>query len=847
MTSAAVIIKALGGSAHTGMCRCPAHDDSKPSLHVVEKSGKVLYKCFAGCSQAAVTNVLRGRHLLPKKSATQHAQQLNDEVEQGRRAEQDQAAIKAKHRWRNAQAASSLHPYLAHKGVAPDGLKMEAWHDGRNPLLVPLYDEKGKLRNLQLIYVSGEKRFLRGGQVKNTHYWISRPEDGESNTICIAEGLATGKSAFDASQFATIVSFGKGNLLAVAKWVRDKYHGHKIVVLADDDGGDGVEKAHEAARAVTGLVAVPEFGKERQRDDADFNDLAQCAGLREVKRQINAAVEPDPAPERDPDEKKGETQALTLVMLAPTELFRTKDQVGYADIIVNGQRETWPINSTGFKLWLMHQYWAKTQRTASSEAVRQALEMIEAKARFDAGVPVREVFVRVGHLNGKIYIDLCDEGWRAVEVAPEGWRVVDQPPVRFRRAPGMLPLPEPQHGGSVEELRPFINVKAGGNEKKISDKDFVLVVAWLLAAFSEGPFPILKVWGEPGAAKSTLTEVLRSLVDPHKVTRRRLPREERDLFIAANNAWALTYDNLSQVPEWLSNALCTMATGGGFATRALYKDHEEQLFDAKRPVIINGVENFITKHDLADRTILLELPFIPADERQREREFKDKFEARRPRILGALLDVVAHGLRAFPEVPEEDWPRMADFAHWITACESALWEPGTFRKAYDTNRKKATQSAIDDDLVATALRGFINEDESEWTGTTAELLNALTERIGEKQAKEKDWPQTPRALTGRLEKARGGLRLVGITIEQAGRTNKGRVLKIKPNLDDVRRSGKDRHNRHDRHFDRNHKAISRDGSRDGRRDDRPTRHSASERLHADTRTAPTRDRHVLGT
>ena len=811
------IVEGLRGSISTGKCLCPAHDDHNPSLDVSTKGGKVLFKCRAGCSQDAVIGALKVRRLWSSKSKSTTERELrlpDDEIEDRRQAERDRAAVEAKRRWEDAEPASESHPYCKGRGVRPGALKVESWRGGAKPLLVPMRDEESKLVNLQIIHEDGKKHSIKGGQHKDTHYWIAAPEKVKSKTICIAEGWATGRSARDATRHSTIVTFGKSNLLSVTRWVRQKYPNHKVIVLADDDGGNGVAMAIEAARAVNGFVAIPEFGKNRNKGHNDFNDLAQIADLNEVKRQIDHAREPDDE-EKKPDDKAKETQALTLMNLSSMAPFRADDHVGYVDVTVKGHRETQRIKSINFKRWLMHQYWLNTGQTASSEAVRQAVEMIEAKALFDSDVPVREVFVRVGSQEGKVYIDLCDDQWRAIEVTQEGWHVVNDPPVRFRRARGMLPLPEPEQGGSIEELRPFVNVRSDGDGQTISDKDFVLVVAWLLAAYRDGPFPILKVWGEPGAAKSTMTEVLRALVDPQRATRRRFPKEDRDLFIAANNARVLSYDNVSAIPEWLSNSLCTIATGGGFAARALYTDEDEQLFVAKRPVIINAVENFVTKHDLANRMILLELPFIPASERQREKEFKDKFQAKRPRILGALLDVVAQGLKHFPSVPEEDWPRMADFAHWIAACEPAMWEPGTFRRAYDVNRKKATQSAIDDDLVATALRGFIGQEKSDWTGTQAELLEGLTKFVGAEQAKGKDWPQNPRALTGRIEKARGALRLIGITIRYGRRTNRGRLVTIRPDLDDVRRSSKDHHNRHDRHFDRDHREIRGDVARDG--------------------------------
>ena len=166
-----------------------------------------------------------------------------------------------------------------------------------------------------------------------------------------------------------------------------------------------------------------------------------------------------------------------------------------------------------------------------------------------------------------------------------------------------------------------------------------------------------------------------------------MPREERDLFIAANNGHVLAFDNLSALPPWLSDTLCRLASGGGFAVRQLYTDQDEVLFDAARPVILNGIEDVITRPDLADRALFLTLPSISEAQRRPEKELWREFELARPRLLGALLDAASHGLRALPHVRLDRLPRMADFALWAAACETALWPSGTFARAYDANRR----------------------------------------------------------------------------------------------------------------------------------------------------------------
>ena len=472
---------------------------------------------------------------------------------------------------------------------------------------------------------------------------------------------------------------------------------------------------------------------------------------------------------------RGPKQADILIALASAaELFHTPDGTGFADLDINGHRETWPIRSKGFRRWLARRFFEATQGAPSSEALQSALNVIEAKAHFDA--PERVVHVRVGGLDERLYLDLGDANWRAVEIDATRWRVIDKPPARFRRAAGMQPLPVPVAGGSIEVLRSFLNVQ--------SDNDFVLVVAWALAVLrNRGPYPVIVLSGEQGSAKSTFSAILRSLLDPNTAPLRALPRENRDLFIAASNGHVLAFDNVSGLPGWISDTLCRLATGGGFAVRQLYTDQDEVLFDAVRPVILNGIEEIVDRPDLADRALFLTLEPIPEEKRLPEAELWATFEIERPRILGALLDAVVEGLKQLPETRLETLPRMADFALWASACETALWPLGTFWSAYCGNRDEAVEGVIDADPIATAVRAVM-ATRTAWTGTASDLLGALAEVVDERVAKSKTWPDSPRALAGRLRRAATFLRKIGIEIgfgrEGRERTRTINITTIQP-------------------------------------------------------------------
>jgi hypothetical protein len=178
------------------------------------------------------------------------------------------------------------------------------------------------------------------------------------------------------------------------------------------------------------------------------------------------------------------------------ELFHTATGTAYADLLVDGHRETWPIRSKHFRGWLRRRYYEATGGALTGQAISSELDLLEARAQFDA--PERSVHIRLAEEAGRIYLDLADEHWRAVEIGPDGWWVNKSPPVRFRRPAGMLPLPVPERGGSIEVLKPFLNLS--------SRNDFVLVVAWLLATLRPGgPYPLLAISGEQGSAKTVLS------------------------------------------------------------------------------------------------------------------------------------------------------------------------------------------------------------------------------------------------------------------------------------------------------------------------------------------------------
>ena len=460
------------------------------------------------------------------------------------------------------------------------------------------------------------------------------------------------------------------------------------------------------------------------------------------------------------DQERGQTrkpsQATSIVTLATeagVELWHTPSQDAYLTITIDGHREHHLLHGRAAKDYLAQLYYQDAGKAPNATALADAVNTLSGTARFSGDE--HPIHVRVAGDDTRIYLDLCDAAWRVVEVTAYGWQVVTNPPVRFRRANGMQPLPVPEPGGSLDDLRPFVNVA--------NDEEFALVVMWQLAAIRpRGPYPILVSVAEQGASKTTTARVLRRNVDPNDADVRRPPRNTEDLMIAASNGHIVSFDNLSRLSEELSDNLSVLSTGGGFSVRTLYTNREEVIFHAQRPIALNGIAQFASRGDLVDRAIIVTLPTIPEDRRLDEATFWKAYTEARPRILGSLLDAVATGLRNLPTVSLRSTPRMADFALWGVAVEPACpWPTDTFLAAYEANRQGAVEATIDGDPVVEVVQALV-EHTPTWDGTATDFLAELNQRTPEQITRRKEWFSKPRQVSDALRRLAPALRRTGI-------------------------------------------------------------------------------------
>jgi len=496
------------------------------------------------------------------------------------------------------------------------------------------------------------------------------------------------------------------------------------------------------------------MGTELAHIDHNFSDEAEPEVIVLVpeKSEQNQGTEPQPT-----------TEDIWGEICANLSLWHDPDKEPFVTVEIDGHIENHRLKGRSFERWLQREYYERWGTMPKKQALSEQLQLLEGKAIFDG--TERQSHIRVAREDDAIYVDLGDDAWHAIKVTKAGWVITSEPPVAFLRPGGMRPLPEPLRGGSIQDLQDVINLR--------SDDDLKIFVTWLMAALRPaGPFPILCLNGEQGSAKTTAAKILRRLIDPNSAETRSTPREERDLLVAARNGWVINLDNLSQLSPWLSDALCRISTGGGFGARQLYTDTDEIVFEAKRPIIINGIPTLASRSDLADRSLALVLPRISPEDRMPEAVFWEHFEEKSPRILGLLMDAVSQALRDETEVRDDamhqkgQLPRMSDAALWMEAAAPAFgWERGTILPVLMRNQADVQRQIVDDDPVAKAI-GRLMAGQAEWKGNTTELLAALNEVTSDDQKQMREWPRASNSLSAKLRRAAPAIRMTGITVEE---------------------------------------------------------------------------------
>ena len=263
-------------------------------------------------------------------------------------------------------------------------------------------------------------------------------------------------------------------------------------------------------------------------------------------------------------------QVVDAIKEANHELWHSPDRVSY--ITINDAH--WMTRAPEFKAHITTSYNEDTGEVLSTGAINSIIETLSGYALRN-GSPEHTIYTRIAMIDDKIYVDMANDSSEVIEISKDGWRIRDGAPVRFRRPAGMLPLPYPEKGGNLEELRPYINV---------ADDQWILIKAWILGTINPvGSYAALVLNGPTGRLKTRTAERLKKILDPSHNKIEDKPKDEEALIIACYDNHTIAFDNVSYLSEELSNKFCMISTGVAFRQRTLYTNMESVLTVLRRP------------------------------------------------------------------------------------------------------------------------------------------------------------------------------------------------------------------------------------------------------------------------
>lgn len=376
--------------------------------------------------------------------------------------------------------------------------------------------------------------------------------------------------------------------------------------------------------------------------------------------------------------------------------------------------------------------------------------------------PPREAHLRIASKGGDLFYD---GGSELVKFSGGKWaslKRTDGP--SFIKGAGSLPQVKAEQSDAsfVDMLGTFLHVPR---------TTLLQLTGWLVGCFqSGGPYPILMLNGEQGSAKSTTTRLLRRLVDPHALDMRDPSLDDRGFVAAARNSFVLAFDNVSYMPNKMSDLLCRVATGtAALGTRQLYTDHAEAAFTVLRPVILNGIPEVVQREDFASRTITITLPTIPNEKRRDDAEFWKSFEAVHSRLQGALYSMVAKAHAERDLNPLTDRPRLVGFLQWSAAAFSPE-DRTAYLNAFAQAQAEGEAALLEQDLF---LQGIIAmmQSKKEFTGSIFQLFQAISTHVPMGFSKD-HLPNTPKGVHERIKRGAPILRRAGITMHKGGREAK---------------------------------------------------------------------------
>jgi hypothetical protein len=431
--------------------------------------------------------------------------------------------------------------------------------------------------------------------------------------------------------------------------------------------------------------------------------------------------------QKDDDKPKLSAEVIELLRPRINLLFKDDSGTAFAAIHVNGHLEIVTVHKCKrFDLWIRRMYYELSGDTLGSEIISEVAETLESEALFEGPTKKLEPRINKDPDDPTVYwYDRGTEEWDAIRITPNGWSIVESQnvPIVFRRYAGQLPqvVPVKDYPKDIfEQFMKLLNIKDDLQIRLVYE---CYVIALLIPTIAKA---IFIAQGPQGATKTTFQDLTKLVTDPSKVTNVTPPRTEEQLMQLLQHNAIIYFDNMSRMPEWLSNALCRAATGTAGLKRELYTNDDDIIYQYKRAIGFNGIALAANRADLLDRSFIVEIESVTDETRRTlEDDIMPELERIKPQLFGFILDTLVKmlHLKANGGIKLKSLSRMADFEKHCEMISQCLGhKPLEFVSAYRSNKNIATKDILENSSVANAVIEFMKYKNA-WTGYASNFMS----------------------------------------------------------------------------------------------------------------------------
>jgi len=451
----------------------------------------------------------------------------------------------------------------------------------------------------------------------------------------------------------------------------------------------------------------------------------------------------------------------------------TKEE--WAVFTVNDKKHTAKVNSSTYKERIQYMYYSEQQQPLPKGTLEEIVTTLAAHTKYET--EQKQLFLRVGESEGRFFYDLCDESGNVVEISSV-LKIKPTKEIIFKKFEEQKKQIISNKSKKLSEIFKYIN---------IASSEQLLLAVYIVSCFIPNiQHPILLLYGESGNGKSTISTIIKELVDPSKNSLTKISSSESDLYLSIERNWLTVFDNESSLNSKMSDNLCRAVTGIAISRRKLYTDNDTVSNNVKQCIILNGIENIATKEDLLNRSLIFEVLRKKDSEVVPFRDLMEEFENFKPEFLRKIFEVLLKAKSIYAELTDfKCTSRMAEFEKWGFAIGQAINGNGElFLKQYMANMLKQENEAIASNTLVSAIETILNASENGFIELRPSDLLVRIRQIAHKEGlniHSDTMPKDAASVTKKIKAYKTLLNKIGIEFEHNGHNRKGSQIQLRKN------------------------------------------------------------------